>query len=161
MTATPIGVPAENIQKLKDNLLLYYTGLTRVSSEILSEQKRGISDKTKVLDQMLEMVDTAVEGLRCGEAERWGILLDEAWNLKKSLASKISNSEINQMYDRAKEAGAVGGKILGAGGGGFLLLYVPQKKRALVMDALKDYKKVEFDFENMGSRIIFMEEHRR
>ena len=55
----------------------------------------------------------------------------------------------------------MGGKILGAGGGGFLLLYVPQKKRALVMDALKDYKKVEFDFENMGSRIIFMEEHRR
>ena len=81
--------------------------------------------------------------------------------MKKSLASQISNSEIDRMYERAKEAGAVGGKILGAGGGGFLLLYVPQKKRALVMDALKDYKKVEFDFENMGSRIIFMEEHRR
>lgn len=160
VTATPVSVPTENIQKLKDNLLLYYTGVTRVSSEILSEQKKRISDKMKALDQIFEMVDVAVEGLQCGEIERWGILLDKAWELKKSLASKISNSEINNMYEKAKREGALGGKILGAGGGGFLLLYVPQKKKALVMKALKDYKRVDFDFENAGSRIIFMEDHR-
>lgn len=80
--------------------------------------------------------------------------------MKRSLASKISNSDIDFMYESAKSAGAMGGKVLGAGGGGFLLLYVPDENKANVRKALKDYKEVDFEFENEGSRIIFMEENR-
>lgn len=160
VTATPVSVPLKNIKKLKSNLILYYTGLTRISSEILSEQKNNIMDKTTVLDQMFDMVEIAAQALQCGEVERWGELLDKAWIMKKSLASKISNNEINDMYEKAKGAGAIGGKILGAGGGGFLLLYVPMEKKRSVEEAMKNYKKVEFDFENEGSRIIFIEDNR-
>lgn len=160
VTATPLGVPLENIKKLKEHLMLYYTGLTRISSEILSEQKEKIADKGSVLDQMLEMVNISVQALQHGEMEKWGELLNDAWEKKKSLATKITNPEINEMYEKAKRAGASGGKILGAGGGGFLLLYVPSGKRDSVEEEMKDYKKVEFNFENEGSRIIFMEDNR-
>lgn len=161
VSATPVNAPGEYTRKLKSNLLLYYTGMTRISSEILSEQKENIVDKTKVLDQMLEMVDIAAQEMRDGRTERWGGMLDKAWNLKKSLASKISNPDINAMYDNARKAGAAGGKILGAGGGGFLLLYVPDESRHHVEQAMSCYKKVDFDFENEGSRIIFMEDNQR
>lgn len=160
VTAAPLGVPLENIRKLKDHLMLYYTGLTRISSEILSEQKEKIVDKESVLNQMLEMVDISVQALQRGEMEKWGELLNEAWEKKKSLATKITNQEINVMYEKAKQAGASGGKILGAGGGGFLLLYVPTGKKDSVEEEMKDYKKVDFNFENEGSRIIFMEDNR-
>lgn len=160
VSATPVTAPAENIRKLKNNLMLYYTGLTRISSEILSEQKENIADKTKVLDQMLEMVSVASRKVQGNETEQWGKLLDEAWEMKKNLASKISNQNINEMYERAKKAGALGGKILGAGGGGFLLLYVQDEYKEAVDKAMQEYKKVDFDFENEGSRIIFMEDNR-
>lgn len=160
VSATPLSAPRKYISELKDNLMLYYTGLTRISSEILSEQRENIADKTRVLDQMLEMVDIAAQKVHNGETKQWGEMLDKAWNMKKSLASKISNSDINAMYEKAKEAGAVGGKILGAGGGGFLLLYVPDESKANVNNILRDYKKVDFEFENEGSRIIFMEDNR-
>lgn len=160
VSATPVAAPVENIKKLKNNLMLYYTGLTRISSEILSEQKENITDKTKILDRMLKMVDTALQKVQQGEIEQWGNLLDETWKMKRNLASKISNQDINEMYERAKRAGATGGKILGAGGGGFLLLYVSDGKRQSVEKAMREYKKVDFDFENEGSRIIFMEDNR-
>lgn len=160
MSATPVRVPRENIKALQNNLMLYYTGLTRISSEILAEQKENIADKNKILDQMLEMVDNAERSMEKGDLDQWGEMLDKAWHMKKSLASKISNSDIDFMYESAKNAGATGGKVLGAGGGGFLLLYVPDKNKESVRKALKDYKEVDFEFENEGSRIIFMEENR-
>lgn len=159
VSATPVRAPREYIKKLKSNLVLYYTGLTRISSEILSEQKENIANKAQVLDQMLEMVDIADEKICAGEIRQWGEMLDKTWNMKRSLASKISNPEINVMYERAREAGAVGGKILGAGGGGFLLLYVPDERKQNVDHILSDYKKVDFEFEHEGSRIIFMEDN--
>lgn len=160
VSAIPVNAPFGHIKKLKSNLMLYYTGITRVSSEILSEQKENIADKAETLDRMLEMVDIAVQKVTSGDTEQWGKLLDQAWNMKKGLASKISNENINLMYEKAKKAGAVGGKILGAGGGGFLLLYVPDESRKNVEKAMQGYKKVDFDFENEGSRIIFMEDNR-
>lgn len=160
VSAIPICVPKERLEKLQDHLVLYYTGLTRVSSEILSEQRDNIADKDEILNQMLMMVDESVQAINDGDIARWGKMLDEAWQRKKSLASKISNSDINMMYEAAKKAGATGGKILGAGGGGFLLLYVPDESRKAVRGALKDYKEVDFVFENEGSRIIFMEDNR-
>ncbi len=161
VSAMPVSASREHIKALQDKLMLYYTGLTRISSEILAEQKENIADKNTVLDQMLEMVDDAEKIISKGNLDQWGEMLDEAWNLKRSLASKISNPDIDFMYERAKNAGATGGKVLGAGGGGFLLLYVPDESKENVRKALKDYKEVDFEFENEGSRIIFMEENRR
>ena len=160
VSATPVTVSINNIRKLRNNLKLYYTGLTRISSEILSEQKENIVDKNAVLDQMCAMVEIAEQKIIDGDTDIWGRMLDEAWERKKSLASKISNPDINQMYAKAKQAGALGGKILGAGGGGFLLLYVPDENKQSVEEAMQSYKEVQFDFENEGSRIIFMEDNR-
>lgn len=160
VSATPVCVSRKTVEELQRHFMLYYTGLTRVSSEILAEQKENIANKNKILDQMLEMVNTSVQVLNSGDTERWGRMLDEAWHKKKSLASKISNQEINAMYKKAKEAGAIGGKILGAGAGGFLLLYVPDEHKTYVRNALRSYKEVDFAFENEGSKIIFMEDNR-
>lgn len=160
VSATPVSVPRKYMKALQNNLMLYYTGLTRISSEILAEQKENIEDKNSTLDQMLEMVGDAETVLRKGDLDQWGKMLDKAWNMKRSLASKISNSDIDSMYEKAKIAGAAGGKILGAGGGGFLLLYVSDENKESVRKALGGYKEVDFEFENEGSRIIFMEENR-
>lgn len=160
VSAVPIRAPKQRLKNLQEHLMLYYTGMTRVSSEILSEQRDNIADKNEILNQMLTMVDESVQAINDGNIERWGTMLDEAWQRKKCLASKISNSDINTMYEDARKAGATGGKILGAGGGGFLLLYVPDGSGEAVRSALKDYKEVDFAFENEGSRIIFMEDNR-
>lgn len=160
VSATPVSVSRENNKALQNNLMLYYTGLTRISSEILAEQKENIAKKNRILDQMLEMVGEAEQIIGKGDLDQWGKMLDVAWHKKRSLASKISNSDIDFMYEKAKNAGAIGGKVLGAGGGGFLLLYVSDENKESVRKALKDYKEVEFEFENEGSRIIFMEENR-
>ncbi len=147
----------EILKILKKRLLLFYTGITRLASEVLSEQKQNISEKMQVLDEMTVMVDEAVYMLQNGELDTWGYMLDRAWELKKKMSGKINNVCISQMYQKGKAAGALGGKILGAGGGGFLLLYVPEEKQDRVGEALKEYRQVAFDFENEGSRIIFME----
>lgn len=148
------------LERLQSNLMMYYTGVTRISSEILAEQKDNIADKNLVLDKLSQMPEQAIMELHKGNIDIWGRMLDEAWNLKKQMASKISNPDIDKMYQTAKNAGAIGGKILGAGGGGFLLLYVTDEKKDAVKRAMSEYKLVDFKFENEGSRIIFMEENR-
>lgn len=150
----------ETLNELKKNLMLYYTGITRVSSAILAEQKANIVDKQTILDEMVMMVDKAELALAEGNIKKIGEMLDEAWDLKKQMSSGISNPVIEEMYHKAKTAGALGGKILGAGGGGFLLLYVPQNKQAHVRDAMHEYKETAFGFETEGSRIIFSEKNR-
>lgn len=160
VTASPVTLQREVLDMLQSNLLLYYTGITRISSEILGEQKQHIPDKTTILDQLAMMPERAIRELDQGNIDAWGGMLDEAWQLKRQMASKISNAEIDDMYQIAKLAGATGGKILGAGGGGFLLLYVPNEKIKFVEQAMLKYKKVNFRFENEGSRIIFMEDNR-
>ena len=158
VSTIPLRAPRAQIEKLRKHLMLYYTGLTRISSEILLEQRNNIIDKNEVLNEMLAMVDESVQAINDGNIERWGIMLDKAWKRKKSLASQISNTDIDMMYETAKKAGAIGGKILGAGGGGFLLLYVPDECQESVRSALVNYREVDFSFENEGSRIIFMED---
>jgi D-glycero-alpha-D-manno-heptose-7-phosphate kinase len=106
---------------------------------------------------MVRMVDFAEEALSKSELDEWGYMLDRAWNLKKQMANTISNTLIDGMYEKARNVGAYGGKVLGAGGGGFLLLYVPEEKQDVVRETLQEYREVEFHFENEGSRIIFME----
>lgn len=150
----------ETLDRLKSNFMLFFTGLTRISSSILAEQKSNIYDKKKILDTMVEMVQTSESALADGNVDRIGIMLDEAWNLKKQMSSGISNPLIDEMYKKAKEAGAIGGKILGAGGGGFMLLFVPPEKQNSVRLAMKEYKETQFGFETEGSRIIFTERNR-
>ena len=142
---------------LEKRLLLFYTGVNRVSSVILSDQKKNIDNRKAVLDEMVKMVDESIEYLGNDNLDKWGEMLDRAWLLKKQMSSQISTSLIDDMYMVAKKAGATGGKILGAGGGGFLMLYVPEEKQDAVKESLSGYRQVEFSFEDEGSRIIFME----
>ncbi len=147
------------LRELQENLLLYYTGMTRISSTILSEQEKHIKDKDKtaILDQMVQMTETACTELGQGNIGEIGHMLDEAWQMKKQMASKISNPEIDEMYKLARSNGAIGGKILGAGGGGFMLLYVPRESQAQVQAAMQAYRQVDFVFEPEGTRIVFAE----
>jgi len=145
------------LDKLKENLLLFYTGKGRDSRKILSEQSETIEQKMARLDKLVEAVERNYLSLCQGKVDQWGIELDKAWEIKKTFAGGISTPEIDEMYSTAKWAGALGGKILGAGGGGFMLLYVPKVHQQSVIDALNNYRRVSFQFEPFGSRIIFMD----
>ena len=155
VSVEPVICDLQVLNKLKNNLMLFFTGITRDSGTILGEQKKNVGDKTKQLDNLVLAVDEAYEALQQGNIDHWGDMLDRTWKTKKQLASKIANPEIDNMYESAIKAGAKGGKILGAGGGGFLLLYVPDNKKESVRKALKNYKEVGFDFSTSGSEIIF------
>ncbi len=152
-----IVIRPEVMKKLEDNLLLFYTGITRVSSNILGEQKQNIAKNMALLDHMTNMVEDAVGALQMGNTDVFGAMLDSAWNLKKQMSSQISNTDIEKMYGKGMAAGALGGKVLGAGGGGFLLFYVPEEKQDCVRGQLSGYREIDFTFEREGSRIIFLE----
>ena len=155
VSAEPVVCKRENLKMLTDNLLLFYTGSGRDSRKILSEQSETITEKMQRLDKLVEAVDRNYHYLRSGNVDQWGIELDQAWEIKKTFAGGVSNPEIDRMYETAKKAGALGGKILGAGGGGFMLLYVPGERQDAVRDALKEYREIKYAFESAGSQIIF------
>ncbi len=140
---------------LNDSLMLFYTGYAREASYVLSEQKSNTLDNSRTLAQMVSMVDEMESYLLAGKLDEFGRCLHQGWELKKSLASKISNSVIDSLYQRAIEAGALGGKIAGAGGGGFLLLYCSHEKQNCVRKALSDLHELPFSFELDGSKVIF------
>lgn len=140
---------------LNDNLMLFYTGHTREASEILTEQNSNTHDNFRTLAQMVDMVDEMESYLRTGELDGFGRCLHRGWELKKSLASKISNSGIDRLYQQAIKAGALGGKITGAGGGGFLLIYCNREKQKSVRAALSELQELPFSFEHDGSKVIF------
>jgi D-glycero-alpha-D-manno-heptose-7-phosphate kinase len=141
--------------RLNESLLLFYTGKTRMADSILDEQKANIKNTTKLLHRIKHMACLAREELLSGNLDIIGYLLHENWMLKKQLASQVSNSTIDAIYDAALRAGAIGGKITGAGGGGFLLLYCPYEKRESVRDALSLLEEVPFSIEPDGSKVIF------
>lgn len=141
--------------RLNESLLLFYTGVTRKADSILDEQKANIKNSRKLLHQIKHMACLAKEELLMGNLDIIGMLLHESWELKKQLASRVSNSTIDAIYEAALKAGAIGGKITGAGGGGFLLLYCPYEKREAVRDALSDLQEVPFNLEPDGSKVIF------
>lgn len=146
----------ETIRKLEENLVLLYTGSQRKASEILSEQKSNIekADKTQVLIQMTQLVDELKTALTSNQLDDFGKLLHENWELKKSLAGKISNSAINEAYELALRKGALGGKLLGAGGGGFLLFYCPKGEQQALTQAL-GLRKFDFTLDHEGSKVIY------
>jgi len=152
----PVTVSQEKITALQNHLMLFFTGFSRTASEIAAEQIRNIPAKAAELRTMKEMVDEAVSILNNGsyEIDSFGRLLNESWNLKRSLSCRISNSVLDDIYDTALRAGALGGKLCGAGGGGFMLLFVPPRKRRIVRKALNRLLYVPFRFETLGSQII-------
>ena len=148
-------LPADRIKELESNLLLIYTGITRFASSIAMHQIRNIHNRTKELAEMRGFVDTAVDILDSTKGiEQFGRLLHKSWQVKKKLSEKITNETIDSLYIKAMHAGALGGKILGAGSGGFMLLFVTPDKRKSVTNALRQYMEVKFIFENHGSQII-------
>ncbi len=155
---TPIKISKKRRQQLSDNLLLFFTGFTRFSSEIQKETKSALDDEKKriFLDKILNLVDEAQDVLENSkrDLDDFGRLLDETWNLKKNLSNSISNSSIDLIYEKAKKAGALGGKLLGAGGGGFLVFYVPKEKQEKVREAVQ-LMEVPFEFEDKGSEIVY------
>ena len=134
-------------------------GITRDAKTVLSEQKANTSTKAEVLQEMVRHAGAMKKILEDGSPlENFGQHLHEAWILKKSLASNVSTAQIDQWYETAREAGATGGKILGAGSGGFLMLFCKPEKQKRVLDALKDMRVFDARFEPQGSKIIFMGE---
>lgn len=142
-------------RRLNENLLLFFTGITRAADTILDEQKKNINGRLKALLEMKQMAYIARNELESGNVDSIGELLHESWQLKKSLASQISNSALDGMYEAARRAGAIGGKITGAGGGGFLLLYCPHEKQEAVRAALHGLQELSFQLEHDGSKVIF------
>ncbi len=144
-------------RRFSSSLLLYYTGLARSADDILSEQKANMEagDKLTMMQKMVSLVDPFTRAMESGDIERCGQLLDENWHLKRTMASGISNPAIDSMYATAKNAGALAGKITGAGGGGFLLLVVPREKQNQVFQALSGYRELPFMIEESGSKVIF------
>jgi len=153
--AERINLAEEKLDDLKNYLMVFFTGRTRQAETILQEQKDNIAKKNKVLRQMAALAKEGKRVLEQGQMERLGRLLDEGWQLKKQLASKISDPEIDAMYTAVKRAGAIGGKISGAGGGGFLTLFVPTNKRDKVRQALKGLREMPVGLSHDGSKVIF------
>jgi len=152
----PITLKEGKIQQLKDHMMLFFTGVPRFASEIAAQQIDNTPNKKKELNIMKEMVEEAIRILNENrDLLEFGKLLRESWRLKISLSEKISNPQIDNIYDRALRAGAIGGKLLGAGGGGFILLFVPPQTQPKVRKALKGLLEVKFAFENTGSHIIY------
>jgi D-glycero-alpha-D-manno-heptose-7-phosphate kinase len=142
-------------RKLNENLMLFFTGITRKADTILDEQMKNIDCRLEILRQMKQMAYVARDELRAGNIDGIGELLHESWKLKKQLASQISNDMIDGIYEAAIKAGAKGGKITGAGGGGFLLLYTPYEKRDAVRAALSSLQELPFQLEQDGTKVIF------
>jgi D-glycero-alpha-D-manno-heptose-7-phosphate kinase len=155
-TVSPVILPQERLQSLQDNLMLVFTGLSRNASDIAEEQVKSTSRNYQQLSTMYEMVNEATEILKgSGDLTDFGRLLHEGWQLKRSLTGRISSDYIDQIYNRALNAGATGGKLLGAGGGGFMLFFVKPEIQPAVTKALEDLLHVPYQFESSGTQIIF------
>ena len=141
---------------LHNKLMLFYTGLMRVSSAILQEQKQKTSGNLKYLDKIVGLARDLRDQLVQNKIDKIGDILHQSWLLKKKLAKGISNGQIDAYYEKARKAGAAGGKILGAGAGGFLLLYCDEEHQPKVRQALRDLKESPFKFEPQGSKIIYV-----
>ncbi|MBC7236957.1 MAG: GHMP kinase [Chloroflexi bacterium] len=149
-----VGIGEDIRCLLDERLLLFYTGITRQADSILTEQVAQISNRMSMLRELKTLAIEARSLLEQGDIDALGILMDQGWSLKKQLASKISNGDIDAMYADARRAGALGGKITGAGGGGFLLLYCPPTYRDRVRYALRGLRELPFRLERDGSKTI-------
>ncbi|HLO33934.1 MAG TPA: GHMP kinase, partial [Anaerolineales bacterium] len=155
VTSEKLKISPEVRRILNNNLLLFFTGVSRNSSSILREQTNNVKNRTAELREIKQMARRARSDIERGDLDTLGLLLHESWELKKRLAGVISNEWLDELYDRARRAGAIGGKITGAGGGGFLLLYVPYECQNNVRAALEGLQELPFRLEADGTKVIF------
>lgn len=161
----PVIMDSSSYHRLEDNVLMFYIGGTHDASQILLEQSKNTSgsagvgkvDKIEAQKKMCELTRELKERLQENDIDALGPLLHQNWELKKSLANGISNPVINDVYDRAMNAGATGGKLLGAGGAGFMIFYVPAEFQQSVREALSDLREMDFEMDNSGASIIFVD----
>lgn len=159
LEVNPLILSKERKAALQGNLLMFYTGLNRFASEVLKEQIQKTQEK-KITTELKDIFDMVQKGIGIltdsgRSLDEFGALMHEAWMAKRKLSSAISNDFLDDIYNKAKGAGAIGGKLLGAGGGGFFVFYVPQAQQANVRAALTEVKEISFGFESEGTRIIF------
>lgn len=156
-TVHPVIVSPQRKQQLNNNLMMFFTGFTRFSSEIQKANKLDDESKTKQLKQMLTLVDEAESILtdHSKDLDDFGRLLDVTWKLKRQTGKSVSTSNIDNLYDKGISAGALGGKLLGAGGGGFLVFYVTPEKQAAVKETMEDLLYIPFKFEDSGTQVIY------
>jgi D-glycero-alpha-D-manno-heptose-7-phosphate kinase len=150
-----VSIDTELKRKLGSNLLLFFTNVTRKASSILEEQKKSVNKKLEFHHKIKELALKSFDSLMDTDINKIGDYLKENWELKKKLASAVSNTEIDRMYNSAIEGGASGAKISGAGGGGFLLVYCERNKQDRLREAKREYRELPFLLEKFGSRIIF------
>ena len=152
----PVIIHPDRKKQLQDNLMMFFTGFTRFSSDLQKANAVGYAEKVAQLREMLSLVDDAEEVLtnKSGDLDEFGQLLDHTWRLKRQTGGAITTNSIDALYEKGVAAGALGGKLLGAGGGGFLLFYVQPEKKAAVREAMKDLLYVPFAFEDGGTRVI-------
>lgn len=159
VSVDPIICRRETLLGVQDRILVFYTGLTRSASAVLKNQQAAVQSQTKKQNAMRRMVDLAFSlksELERNNLDAFGEIIHENWELKRGLTAQISNDRIDAWYAAARKAGATGGKLLGAGSGGFMMFYAPQERHEAITRALKDLRKVDFRFEPTGSRIIFV-----
>lgn len=154
----PVVCPHHVVAELQSQLLTFYTGTTRSASALLAEQSRNVAsdgEKQRALRRMVALVGDARKALQAGDLQAFGGILHENWVLKASLAREISNPQIDDWYERARRQGALGGKLLGAGGSGFLLVQAPIERHPSIREALAELRPIPMAFERGGSQIIF------
>lgn len=153
---SPVIIPTRRRIELRDHLMLFFTGFSRVASEIARSQIDNMKNREKELFLMRNMVDEGVSILQktSEPIDAFGELLDRAWHYKRSLSDLVSTPEIDNIYSTAIDAGAIGGKVLGAGGGGFILIFAKPERQPEIRNRLKNLINVPFDFENSGSRVV-------
>ena len=157
-SSASITISPDRLRLFEQHLMLFFTGFSRTASEIAAEQIKNTPHKKKELTAMYQMVDEAISLLNTSRFLEFGKMLNETWKLKRSLSSKISTSYIDDIYETAMKNGAAGGKLLGAGGGGFILFLVEPEKQASVKAALNNLLHVPFEFDEMGTQIIFYQQ---
>jgi D-glycero-alpha-D-manno-heptose-7-phosphate kinase len=151
----PVTLAAARREELRNHLMLFFTGFSRIADTIAKSKIDNLKNRSVELHRMGEMVDEALAILLNSKTpiDEFGKLLDLSWKYKRSLSDRVSTPEIDNIYQAAIQAGAIGGKILGAGGGGFMLLFAKPEKQAAIRDRLKKFVHVEFNFDNLGSRV--------
>lgn len=152
----PVIISPERKRKLNQNLMMFFTGFTRFSSDVQKANTIGKGDKTKQLKEMLLLVDEAEKVLtdRQTDLNEFGRMLDHTWKLKRQTGNAVSTSDIDLLYEKGMKAGALGGKLLGAGGGGFLVFYVEPDKQDNVKNAMDNLLHIPFQFEDGGTQVI-------
>ena len=150
-----IDISDTAFRRFSQNLMLFYTHQTRNSSDILTAQRSNTKSRREILEAMIPIIDRVENSLVAGKFDEVGHALHKGWELKKKMMEKITNDRIDRIYGQARKAGALGGKIAGAGGGGFLLLYVPFEKQDAVREALSEFYELPFFPERDGSKVVF------